>query len=64
MNGKTSIRSIDLIRSQRIELDVMSHMCNIMNSCSFTCGVASIGCICNSKVTHFKDNDGGAVTTE
>ena len=55
---------IDLICSQWIELDAFSHMCNIVNSCTFTREIASIGCICHAQVTNSKDNEGGAVTTE
>ena len=60
----TLIRIIDLIRSQQIELDVLSHMCNIVNSWSFTHYIASTYCIWNAQVTQFKENEGGAVTTE
>ena len=63
MKMRTSIKIIDLIRSQGIDLDVLSHMCNIVNSRSFTCDIASTGCICNARVTRFIYNGGGAVTT-
>ena len=53
-----------MICSQWIELDAFSHMCNIVNSCTFTRDIDSICCICHAQVNNSKDNEGGAVTTE
>ena len=64
MNKETSIKSIYMICLQRIEIDVLSHMYNIVNSWSFTREMYITGLIYHAQVTHLKDNEGEAVTTE
>ena len=64
MNEKDPIQSIDMIRSQWIDIDLLSHLCNIASSWSFTRDIASKVCICHDQVTRLKDNEGGYVTTE
>ena len=53
-----------MIRLQRIEIDVLSHIYNIVNSWSFTRDIYITGFACNAQVTNLKDNEGEAVTTE